>query len=192
MTFAPSSALNGVLASIPSPSVSYIDLGPLRIHFYALCILSGIAVAMWWATKRWEKRGGDGDTLFDIIFVAIIAFLPLIILIFLNKDMDKGQKATAGVVGIVLAVIAAVIALGSFYVFGVNRRVEPLLGSEDGASKAETGTEEPSEPGAEEPSEPGAEESSVTGAEEPSTDSSSDESATTPTSRTQQTDSAAT
>lgn len=91
-----------------------------------------------------------------------------------------------------LAVIAAVIALGSFYVFGVNRRVEPLLGSEDGASKAETGTEEPSEPGAEEPSEPGAEESSVTGAEEPSTDSSSDESATTPTSRTQQTDSAAT
>lgn len=38
--------------------------------------------------------------------IAIVAFLPLIILIFLNKDMDKGQKATAGIVGIVLAAVA--------------------------------------------------------------------------------------
>ncbi|SJN33188.1 hypothetical protein FM104_08205 [Microbacterium esteraromaticum] len=38
--------------------------------------------------------------------IAIIAFLPLIILIFLNKDMDKGQKTTAGIVGIVLAAVA--------------------------------------------------------------------------------------
>ncbi len=38
--------------------------------------------------------------------IAVIAFLPLIILIFLNKDMDKGQKATAGIVGIVLAAVA--------------------------------------------------------------------------------------
>ena len=32
--------------------------------------------------------------------IAIVAFLPLVILIFLNKDMDKGQKATAGIVGV--------------------------------------------------------------------------------------------
>ncbi|MGO2519215.1 MAG: hypothetical protein ACTH8F_03765 [Microbacterium sp.] len=38
--------------------------------------------------------------------IAIVAFLPLIILIFLNKDMDKGQKATAGIIGIVLAAVA--------------------------------------------------------------------------------------
>lgn len=66
-----------------------------------------------------------------------------------------------------LAVIAAVIALGSFYVFGVNRRVEPLLGSENLTSEAEPGTEESS------------------------TDTSSEETATTRTSRTTQTDSAA-
>lgn len=41
--------------------------------------------------------------------IAIIAFVPLIILVFLNKDMDKGQKATAGIVGIVLAVIATIV-----------------------------------------------------------------------------------
>ena len=58
---------------IPSPSISALSLGPLTIHFYALCILAGIGVALWWATKRWEARGGDGDTLFDIVFVAVIA-----------------------------------------------------------------------------------------------------------------------
>ncbi|WP_010534460.1 prolipoprotein diacylglyceryl transferase [Brachybacterium squillarum] len=58
---------------IPSSPLSAISLGPLTIHFYALCILAGIGVALWWATKRWEARGGDGDDLFDISFAAIIA-----------------------------------------------------------------------------------------------------------------------
>ncbi|MFT4260437.1 hypothetical protein [Microbacterium sp.] len=41
--------------------------------------------------------------------VAIVAFVPLVILVFLNKDMDKGQKTTAGIVGIVLAATAAIV-----------------------------------------------------------------------------------
>ncbi|MCS6710562.1 prolipoprotein diacylglyceryl transferase [Brachybacterium sp. EF45031] len=60
-------------AEIPSSPISAISLGPLTIHFYALCILTGIAVAIWWATRRWEERGGNGDDLFDIAFVAVIA-----------------------------------------------------------------------------------------------------------------------
>ncbi len=60
-------------AEIPSPSVSVISLGPLTIHFYALFILTGIAVAFWWTQKRWTARGGDADQLFDIMFVAVIA-----------------------------------------------------------------------------------------------------------------------
>ena len=61
------------LALIPSPPVSAFSLGPLTLHLYAVCILAGIAVAQWWATKRWEKRGGSGDDLFDIVFVAVFA-----------------------------------------------------------------------------------------------------------------------
>lgn len=38
--------------------------------------------------------------------VAIVAFLPLIILIFLNKNMDGKQKAIAGGIGIVVLLIA--------------------------------------------------------------------------------------
>ena len=40
-----------------------------------------------------------------IAIIAVVAFLPLVILIFLNKDMDKGQKATAGIVGIVWGLV---------------------------------------------------------------------------------------
>ena len=34
-----------VAASIPSPSVSSFQLGPLTIHIYALCIIAGCAHA---------------------------------------------------------------------------------------------------------------------------------------------------
>lgn len=62
-----------ILAGIPSSPISALSIGPLTIHFYALCILAGIGVAMWWATKRWVHRGGDGDDLFDVVFAAVIA-----------------------------------------------------------------------------------------------------------------------
>lgn len=39
--------------------------------------------------------------------VAIIAFLPLIILIFMNKNLDGKQKAVAGGIGVVVLLIAA-------------------------------------------------------------------------------------
>jgi hypothetical protein len=41
--------------------------------------------------------------------VTVIAFLPLIVLIFLDKDMDPKNKKIAGGVGVVLALIATVI-----------------------------------------------------------------------------------
>lgn len=40
--------------------------------------------------------------------IAIIAFLPLVIMIFTNKNMDKQQKTIAGVVGIAVMAIAAI------------------------------------------------------------------------------------
>ena len=37
---------------IPSPSQSALEIGPLTFHFYALCIIAGIAVAIWLGDKR--------------------------------------------------------------------------------------------------------------------------------------------
>lgn len=50
--------------------------------------------------------------------MALLAFLPLIVVIFLDKDMSKGQKAVAGGVGIVLALVATLLAIeGALHVF---------------------------------------------------------------------------
>lgn len=62
-----------ILASIPSPSVSSFSLGPLTIHFYALCILAGIVVCMWLTSKRWEKWGEDPERVWDVAMWAIPA-----------------------------------------------------------------------------------------------------------------------
>jgi prolipoprotein diacylglyceryl transferase len=71
MLSAPTSALNGVLASIPSPPVSYIDLGPLRIHFYALCIIAGIIAAALLTNWRLNRRGAEPWVVIDISLIAV-------------------------------------------------------------------------------------------------------------------------
>jgi len=43
--------------SIPSPSFSVWEIGPLTIHMYALCIITGIAVAIWLGDRRFTKNG---------------------------------------------------------------------------------------------------------------------------------------
>ncbi len=40
------------MQAFPTPSKSAVELGPFTIHFYALCILVGIAVAIWLGNKR--------------------------------------------------------------------------------------------------------------------------------------------
>ena len=57
---------HGVVASIPSPSISYFDIGPLRIHFYALCIIAGIIVAVLLTNHRLTKRGAEPWVVLDI------------------------------------------------------------------------------------------------------------------------------
>jgi prolipoprotein diacylglyceryl transferase len=63
--------MNTLFASIPSPSISYIDLGPVRVHFYALFILIGIAVAIWIANHRLTKRGATSGAAVDIALWAV-------------------------------------------------------------------------------------------------------------------------
>lgn len=71
MTFALSSAASGVLASIPSPTISYVDLGPLRIHFYAICIIVGIIVAVFLTNARLTRRGAEKWVVIDICLLAV-------------------------------------------------------------------------------------------------------------------------
>jgi phosphatidylglycerol---prolipoprotein diacylglyceryl transferase len=54
------------LLSIPSPSSSTIDIGPLSIHFYGLTLLVAIAAAVGITGLRWTRRGGDWDLIFRV------------------------------------------------------------------------------------------------------------------------------
>ncbi|MCX6452932.1 MAG: prolipoprotein diacylglyceryl transferase [Actinobacteria bacterium] len=60
-----------ISAFIPSPTVSFISLGPLKIHFYALCILLGIVVALRLTERRWIARGGEVGFVSDVAVVAV-------------------------------------------------------------------------------------------------------------------------
>ena len=54
------------LLSIPSPSSSTVDIGPLSIHFYGLTLLVAIAAAVGITGLRWTRRGGDWDLIFRV------------------------------------------------------------------------------------------------------------------------------
>lgn len=58
-------------AGIPSPSVSFIEVGSFRIYFYAIFILIGIAIAIAFTSRRFQRRGGRSDLVVDMSLVAI-------------------------------------------------------------------------------------------------------------------------
>lgn len=60
-------------AYLPSPSISVINLGPLTIHFYALCIIAGIIVAVWWGERRFIASGGAPGVVTDVAYWAVPA-----------------------------------------------------------------------------------------------------------------------
>jgi prolipoprotein diacylglyceryl transferase len=62
-----------LLASIPSPGHSTINLGPLPIHFYGLMLLVAIAAAMWLTGIRYVRRGGNWDLIFQVAVWGVLA-----------------------------------------------------------------------------------------------------------------------
>ncbi len=64
-----------VIASIPSPSSGFFELGPLDIHMYGLMLLLAIAVCIVVTGLRWTKRpeGGDWDLLLRIAVWGVAA-----------------------------------------------------------------------------------------------------------------------
>ena len=57
--------------SIPSPTVSSFELGPVTIHFYALFILAGIIVATIVTAGRMKARGMEPGLAIDIAIWAV-------------------------------------------------------------------------------------------------------------------------
>jgi prolipoprotein diacylglyceryl transferase len=64
-------ATTAFLASFPSPDRGVWKLGPIPIRAYALCIIAGIIVAIWWGERRWVARGGQPGTVIDVAVYAV-------------------------------------------------------------------------------------------------------------------------
>ncbi len=84
-------------------------IGILAVNL-TLCLIAG---ALWKTANRLDPASEKDKFRFFVqnqlgAIIPIIAFLPLIILIFMNKDMDGKQKGWAGGIGIVALLIAAI------------------------------------------------------------------------------------
>jgi prolipoprotein diacylglyceryl transferase len=56
---------------IPSPDQGVWRLGPIPIRAYALFIIVGIIVAIWWSERRYVERGGQRGAVMDIAIWAV-------------------------------------------------------------------------------------------------------------------------
>lgn len=60
--------------SIPTPSISVLELGPFSVHIYALCIISGVAIAIWLGTRRFTSAfPGTSGVVSDVAIIAVPA-----------------------------------------------------------------------------------------------------------------------
>ncbi|WP_420120299.1 prolipoprotein diacylglyceryl transferase [Nakamurella sp.] len=59
------------LASIPSPPQGVWYVGPIALRAYAICIIVGIVIAVWWGNKRFVARGGRPGRVTDVAVFAV-------------------------------------------------------------------------------------------------------------------------
>ena len=100
-------------ATVTFPQWAFITLIVLFVVIAALSITGSF---LWKKANHLDPARRSDTVRFFVqnqlgAIIAIIAFVPLIIMVFLNKDMDKGQKTIAGIVGIALAALAVVLGI---------------------------------------------------------------------------------
>jgi prolipoprotein diacylglyceryl transferase len=64
-----------LVGSIPSPSSNQLDIGPLSLNYYGLCIGIGVLMAVWIGQRRWTARGGHADDIASVATWAVPAGL---------------------------------------------------------------------------------------------------------------------
>lgn len=63
-----------MVSAFPTPSSSALAIGPLTIHYYALCIITGVAVAIWLGDKRFRAATPLGaQVVSEVAIVAVPA-----------------------------------------------------------------------------------------------------------------------
>jgi prolipoprotein diacylglyceryl transferase len=61
-----------LLIAFPTPTQSALEIGPLTIHYYALCIITGIAVAIWLGDKRFRAQTVNGRSVVSEVAITAV------------------------------------------------------------------------------------------------------------------------
>jgi hypothetical protein len=112
-------AIGGEVAGIVMLRQHKFDHGNLALLIGLLVGIAIFAIAgnlLWKSANKQDpaSRADKARFLFQNqlgVIITLIAFLPLIVLIFLDKDMDPKNKKVAGGVGVVLAIVATFIGI---------------------------------------------------------------------------------
>jgi len=110
-------AIGGEVAGIVMLRQGKFDEGNLPLLIGLLVGIAAFAIAgslMWKAANKHDPARKSDTAKFFFqnqlgAIITLIAFLPLIVLIFLDKDMDPKNKKIAGGIGAALAVVATMI-----------------------------------------------------------------------------------
>jgi hypothetical protein len=108
-------AIGGEVAGVVLLLQHKFDHGNLPLLIGILVVIAVFAIAgnlMWKAANKHDPAREADRTRFFFqnqlgAIITVIAFLPLLVLIFMDKDMDPKNKKIAGGVGVVLAIVAA-------------------------------------------------------------------------------------
>jgi prolipoprotein diacylglyceryl transferase len=61
-----------LIRSIPSPTISQLELGPFTFHLYAICIIAGIAIAIWLGDKRFRALAPDAKSVVSEVAITAV------------------------------------------------------------------------------------------------------------------------
>jgi prolipoprotein diacylglyceryl transferase len=61
-----------VLIAFPTPTQSALEIGPVTIHYYALCIITGVAVAIWLGDRRFRVATPLGTGVVSEVAIAAV------------------------------------------------------------------------------------------------------------------------
>jgi len=108
-------AIGAEVAGIVMLRQHKFDHGNMPLLIGLLVVIAVFAIAgnlMWKAANKHDPARESDPARFFFqnqlgAIITVIAFLPLIVLIFMDKDMDPKNKKIAGGVGVVLAAVAA-------------------------------------------------------------------------------------
>ena len=88
---------------------------PLLIGLLVVIAIFAIAGSLMWKAANKHDPASKADTVKFFVqnqlgaIITVLAFLPLVVLIFMDKDMDPKNKKIAGGIGAALAVVATLI-----------------------------------------------------------------------------------